>query len=467
MPMIRSCAARGCSTLTMGERCLEHEPPAGDSATFPRGRPYQPVRSPSVSRTGTRSTRAIRIGQVIAVVLAALGLPASAVPADSRAAASGTYPTHTNITATVFWIGEPVGNGSTENNAVSAYDDRWLEHYGGVDDHKLCSPVSVLPEVRTPREPVLPRRTVRRLPRRRHPQSGPDARRPVGRRRIGSARCCDEAEQPVLTDEEQVGQDLTRVERDRPHLLRPGRGCRALPLRRCRLRLRERRPEAQKPPSSQCRNRCESGPERLPRLHRAEQRFKSGQLAVRRSERAPSRPLAARRHDSAGVLAVGGRRTQSRIVVAECEREAAPRRRCSARAWRDARAARSRAEGRCRDLPRAGSQPQGHTLRGEAFRGGDRRLDPSRHVLRTRSIGAIAGLIAFLQGRKEGSRPWSRPGPTRCLGSAPAASGSTSLPSAGSHRIGAGEMSSTPRRRLHESLFRWFMRPLHFHPVGA
>jgi len=43
------------------------------------------------------------------------------------------YPLHTGITATVFWIGEPVGNGSTENNAVSAYDDRWLGHYGGVD----------------------------------------------------------------------------------------------------------------------------------------------------------------------------------------------------------------------------------------------------------------------------------------------------------------------------------------------
>ena len=151
MPMIRSCAARGCSTLTMGERCLEHEPPAGDSATFPRGRPYQPVRSPSVSRTGTRSTRAIRIGQVIAVVLAALGLPASAVPADSRAAASGTYPTHTNITATVFWIGEPVGKGSTENNAVSAYDDRWLEHYGGVDDHKYVRRFPYFPRF-VPRE---------------------------------------------------------------------------------------------------------------------------------------------------------------------------------------------------------------------------------------------------------------------------------------------------------------------------
>jgi hypothetical protein len=44
------------------------------------------------------------------------------------------YPWHTRITATVFWIGEPQGNGSSEDNAVSAYDDRWLAHYGGYDD---------------------------------------------------------------------------------------------------------------------------------------------------------------------------------------------------------------------------------------------------------------------------------------------------------------------------------------------
>jgi hypothetical protein len=45
------------------------------------------------------------------------------------------YPVHTRIRATVFWIGEPKGNGSSENNAVSAYDDAWQEHYGGYDDY--------------------------------------------------------------------------------------------------------------------------------------------------------------------------------------------------------------------------------------------------------------------------------------------------------------------------------------------
>ncbi len=44
------------------------------------------------------------------------------------------YPIHRNITATIFWVGEPEGGGSSEDNAFSAWDDAWLEHYGGYDD---------------------------------------------------------------------------------------------------------------------------------------------------------------------------------------------------------------------------------------------------------------------------------------------------------------------------------------------
>jgi hypothetical protein len=46
-----------------------------------------------------------------------------------------SYPLHTNITATVFWVGEPVGGGSSEDNALSAWDDDWQKHYGCFDDH--------------------------------------------------------------------------------------------------------------------------------------------------------------------------------------------------------------------------------------------------------------------------------------------------------------------------------------------
>ncbi|MDQ3076963.1 MAG: hypothetical protein M3Q63_02860 [bacterium] len=45
------------------------------------------------------------------------------------------YPLHKNITATVFWVGEPVGNGSSEDNALSAWDDEWQKSYGGYDDY--------------------------------------------------------------------------------------------------------------------------------------------------------------------------------------------------------------------------------------------------------------------------------------------------------------------------------------------
>jgi hypothetical protein len=45
------------------------------------------------------------------------------------------YPIHKNIIATVFWVGE---GESDENeyisNADSAWDDKWLEHFGGVDE---------------------------------------------------------------------------------------------------------------------------------------------------------------------------------------------------------------------------------------------------------------------------------------------------------------------------------------------
>jgi hypothetical protein len=45
-----------------------------------------------------------------------------------------SHPVHHRVTATVFWIGEPMGAGSSEDNAVSAWDDAWQAHYGGVDD---------------------------------------------------------------------------------------------------------------------------------------------------------------------------------------------------------------------------------------------------------------------------------------------------------------------------------------------
>lgn len=58
---------------------------------------------------------------------------AASLAAGGAATSQRTYPVHRGVTATVFWIGEPKGDGSSEDNALSAWDDRWLEHYGGVD----------------------------------------------------------------------------------------------------------------------------------------------------------------------------------------------------------------------------------------------------------------------------------------------------------------------------------------------
>ena len=49
--------------------------------------------------------------------------------------ATKMYPVHHNITGTVFWIGEAAGpeNGYI-SNISSTWDEKWMEHYGGVDD---------------------------------------------------------------------------------------------------------------------------------------------------------------------------------------------------------------------------------------------------------------------------------------------------------------------------------------------
>jgi hypothetical protein len=75
-----------------------------------------------------KSVRAAAVAAAFAVVFAA-------DPAAARSRPQ--YPLHTNVTATVFWIGEPKGNGSSEDNGVSTYDDRWQAHFGGFDDYAI------------------------------------------------------------------------------------------------------------------------------------------------------------------------------------------------------------------------------------------------------------------------------------------------------------------------------------------
>ncbi len=80
--------------------------------------------------------------------LLALALAAGANASPALKGAAPHYPVHANVTATVFWVGEPKGNGSSEDNSVSAWDDRWLEHYGGFDDPRTRRPYPYFPTFR-------------------------------------------------------------------------------------------------------------------------------------------------------------------------------------------------------------------------------------------------------------------------------------------------------------------------------
>lgn len=45
------------------------------------------------------------------------------------------YPLHQNITTTYFWIGEsPGADNQYISNSASAWDDNWVDHYGGIDN---------------------------------------------------------------------------------------------------------------------------------------------------------------------------------------------------------------------------------------------------------------------------------------------------------------------------------------------
>lgn len=73
-----------------------------------------------------------------------------ASPYATPASSTSSYYLHKNITSTVFWVGEPQGGGSSEDNALSAWDDAWELHFGGFDNPN--SRIGLLPVGFTPKE---------------------------------------------------------------------------------------------------------------------------------------------------------------------------------------------------------------------------------------------------------------------------------------------------------------------------
>jgi hypothetical protein len=64
---------------------------------------------------------------------------------------SQKYPLHRNITTTTFWIGEESGpDNHYIPNTMSAWDSKWTEHFGGVDDPNNRN--GYLPAAFTPNE---------------------------------------------------------------------------------------------------------------------------------------------------------------------------------------------------------------------------------------------------------------------------------------------------------------------------
>jgi hypothetical protein len=78
-----------------------------------------------------KESRLMTLHKTVVGLVSLLLLTACDSPDDNAAA---PYPLHKSVTITVFWIGE---TGDADNgyipNLQSAWDDRWQEHYGGVD----------------------------------------------------------------------------------------------------------------------------------------------------------------------------------------------------------------------------------------------------------------------------------------------------------------------------------------------
>lgn len=67
------------------------------------------------------------------VSIAVAGFSAPRPPANLPG--GDEFPWHRGITATVFWIGEPADpDNAFITNTISAWDDAWQAHYGGIDD---------------------------------------------------------------------------------------------------------------------------------------------------------------------------------------------------------------------------------------------------------------------------------------------------------------------------------------------
>lgn len=73
---------------------------------------------------------------LVSAVKSAVGLDNSAT-ATTKPIVSTKYPVHTNVTTTLFWAGEEAGDDNKDiSNLPSAWDEKWVKHFGGIDTPK-------------------------------------------------------------------------------------------------------------------------------------------------------------------------------------------------------------------------------------------------------------------------------------------------------------------------------------------
>ena len=108
-----ACASGGKSTS-----------PATSAAHTPAARiSAHPSKTPKPSKAPTPSTSA--------TPPASPTRPTGSVPTTGT---TDTYPWHTNIVSTTFWVGEIFDPNAADGSQVySTYDDDWLAHFGGCD----------------------------------------------------------------------------------------------------------------------------------------------------------------------------------------------------------------------------------------------------------------------------------------------------------------------------------------------
>lgn len=117
------------------------------SGDFEQQNPIKPA-SQKASKLKAHSTKIKPENLLSKITRKSAQSSAPLLPALSPALAAQT--SSRQVTTTVFWVGEPADadNGYIAN-AMSAWDDQWQDHYGGVDDPKNRNgyfPASFIPK---------------------------------------------------------------------------------------------------------------------------------------------------------------------------------------------------------------------------------------------------------------------------------------------------------------------------------